>query len=87
MLSDSTEAYDPVSTAGGKKFEYYSKLPSLREYVLVSQHEPSVQIYYRSSNTDLWQITWIEGSDQKMVLHTIDAHTLLEEFYLKTSEL
>src|SRR5262249_48856232 len=35
VLSDSTEAYDR-----GKKFAHYRQIPSLREYVMVSQHEP-----------------------------------------------
>ena len=87
VLSDSTEAYDPVSTAGGKKFEYFSKLPSLRGYVLISQHEPLVQVHYRSSDTNLWQITWIDGVDQTLLLQSIGVETQLEELYWKTERL
>ena len=44
VLSDSTEAYDR-----GQKFSHYRQLPSLREYVLVSQHEPRLEAYYKNS--------------------------------------
>jgi Uma2 family endonuclease len=37
VLSDSTEAYDR-----GEKFSHYRRLPSLREYLLLSQHQPRI---------------------------------------------
>ena len=40
VLSDSTEAYDR-----GDKFIKYQSLPSLKEYVLTSQKDSSVEIY------------------------------------------
>lgn len=40
ILSDSTEAYDR-----GEKFAHYRRIPSLREYVLVSQHRPRLEAY------------------------------------------
>ena len=43
VLSDSTEAYDR-----GEKFAHYRRLPSLREYVLVSQHAPRIEIWRRN---------------------------------------
>ena len=82
VLSDSTEAYDR-----GKKFEYFSKLPSLREYVLINQHEPLVQVYYRPSATDLWQMAWVSGLDQTLTLQSLGIETQLEELYLKTEGL
>ena len=42
VLSDSTEADDR-----GEKFAHYRRLPSLREYVLVSQHAPRIEVYRR----------------------------------------
>jgi Uma2 family endonuclease len=42
VLSDSTEAYDR-----GEKFRHYRRLASLREYVLVSQHEALVEVWRR----------------------------------------
>ena len=43
VLSDSTEAYDR-----GRKFTYYRSIPSLREYVLVSQREPRIEVHHRN---------------------------------------
>lgn len=43
VLSDSTEAYDR-----GAKAAHYRRIPSLREYVLVGQQEPLVEVYRRN---------------------------------------
>lgn len=82
VLSDSTEIYDR-----GKKFEYFSQLPSLREYVLINQHEPAVQIHYRTADTNLWQITWVAGPDETLTLQSLAIETSLRELYLKTEDL
>ncbi len=82
VLSDSTEAYDR-----GRKFEYFSQLSSLREYVLIEQHEPAAQIHYRTADTDLWQITWIAGLDETLTLQSLEIETTLRELYLKTEGL
>ena len=42
VLSDSTEADDR-----GAKFAHYRRLESLREYVLVSQHERRIEVFRR----------------------------------------
>ncbi len=82
VLSDSTEAYDR-----GRKFEYFSKLSSLREYVLINQHEPTVQIHYRTADTNLWQITWVTGLSETLTLQSLAIETTLAELYLKTEDL
>ncbi len=82
VLSDSTEAYDR-----GRKFEYFSRLPSLREYVLIEQHEPAIQIHYRTTDTNLWQITWVAGLDETLTLQSLEIETTLRELYLKTEGL
>ena len=43
MLSDSTEAFDR-----GRKAEHYRRIPSLREYVLISQHEAHIEVVRRT---------------------------------------
>jgi Uma2 family endonuclease len=43
VLSDSSEAYDR-----GAKAAHYRRIASLREYVLVSQHEPVVEVHRRN---------------------------------------
>ena len=42
VLSDSTEAYDR-----GAKAAHYRRIASLREYVLVSQNEPRIEVHRR----------------------------------------
>ncbi len=43
VLSDSTEAYDR-----GAKATHYRRIPSLREYVLINQHEPLIEVFRRN---------------------------------------
>lgn len=45
VLSDSTEAYDR-----GEKFAHYRRIPSLRDYVIVSQHHPLIEHYTRNDD-------------------------------------
>lgn len=45
VLSDSTEAYDR-----GEKFERYRRIPSLRDYVMVSQHHLLIEHYTRNDD-------------------------------------
>jgi Uma2 family endonuclease len=45
VLSPSTELYDR-----GKKFAWYREFDTLREYVLISQFEPYVEIFMRDSD-------------------------------------
>jgi len=47
VLSPSTEAYDR-----GFKAAQYRKIDSLREYALVSQHEPRIETYVRGTSGD-----------------------------------
>jgi Uma2 family endonuclease len=42
VLSESTEKYDR-----GEKFAHYMRIPSLQEYVLVSQSERRIEVYRR----------------------------------------
>lgn len=50
VLSDSTEASDR-----GEKFAHYRRIPSLRDYVLVSQREPRIEVYHREG--ERWVLT------------------------------
>ena len=45
VLSDSTEAYDR-----GAKWAHYRRIASLRDYVLISQAEPLVEVYRRTKD-------------------------------------
>lgn len=50
VLSDSTEEYDR-----GGKFEHYQRVESLKEYVLVSQHEPLIELFRRRGEGAAWE--------------------------------
>lgn len=76
VLSRSTESYDR-----GKKFEYYRTLPSLREYVLVSQTEPLVERFSRQD--ERWTLDAFRGLDAELPLESIEARLALRELYDK----
>lgn len=48
VTSPSTDRYDR-----GKKFSYYQRIPTLREYVLVSHSQSLVEVYRRTDD-DTW---------------------------------
>jgi len=50
VLSDSTEAYDR-----GAKAAHYRRIASLREYVLVAQGEPLIEVYRRNERGN-WEL-------------------------------
>ena len=49
-LADSTEGYDR-----GKKFDNYRSIPSLKDYVLVSQHEILIEHFVRQED-ETWNL-------------------------------
>ncbi len=65
ILSDSREAYDR-----GKKFALYRQIPSLREYVLVSQHQPLLEQFIRQENAE-WLLRVVSGLESKLSLSSI----------------
>jgi len=50
VLSETTEGYDR-----GAKAAHYRRIPSLREYVLVSQAEPRIEVH-RRTDSGRWEI-------------------------------
>jgi Uma2 family endonuclease len=50
VLSETTEGYDR-----GAKAAHYRRIPSLREYVLVSQAEPRIELH-RRAETGRWEL-------------------------------
>lgn len=73
VLSDSSEAYDR-----GEKFRHYRRLASLREYVLVSQREPLVEVWRREGDT--WRLREY-GPGQMVRLEAIEAEVSLDALY------
>jgi Uma2 family endonuclease len=62
VLSDSTEAYDR-----GGKFEQYKLIPTMREYLLVSQNSPQIERWSRQAD-DTWLPFIVTGLDQSIDL-------------------
>ncbi|TRW95831.1 Uma2 family endonuclease [Candidatus Methylobacter oryzae] len=79
VLSPSTEAYDR-----GGKFAHYRKIPTLREYLLVTQDRPSIERYLRQG--DAWILTEATELDAAIPLQSIDCVLSLREVYDKVSD-
>jgi Uma2 family endonuclease len=77
VLSDSTETYDR-----GDKFDNYKTLPSFKEYVLVAQNEPLVDVYYRENpDVNEWQLTRFEGLNAQIELRSIGCILSMKDIY------
>jgi Uma2 family endonuclease len=77
VLSSSTEGYDK-----GEKFDNYRTLESLREYVLVHQDEPKVDVYFLQNPIEkLWKITTYEGLDAVVDLDSIGCKISMKHIY------
>ena len=75
VLSESTESYDR-----GAKFAHYRKVPSVIEYVLVSQRQYSIEQYARQSNGP-WLRSEVRGTKGKLDLPSIQCSIELAEIY------
>ena len=74
ILSDSTEAYDR-----GRKFLNYQTVPSLQEYVLVSQTEKVVEVFRKDGNR--WVYQALKGDDAVLKLESVGCEVPLLEIY------
>jgi len=76
VLSESTELYDRT-----EKFQRYWNIPSLKEYVLVSQKEFNIQVYYRENKNSLWHIDAFFKADDSVFLRSINTHLSITDIY------
>jgi len=74
VLSDSSEAYDR-----GEKFAHYRRIPSLREYVLVSQRKPRIEVFRRNEGGN-WTLFEAEAS-RSVQLVSIGCELSVDEVY------
>ncbi len=75
VLSDSTEAYDR-----GRKFEHYRQIPSLHEYLLVSQHEARLELFIRQADGSwIWRAA--KGLDATLALPALGGTLRLADVY------
>jgi Uma2 family endonuclease len=62
-----------------EKLLAYQRIASLREYIIVSQSEISVQVYRRARNGRWWEATL--GADDVLELESVDLHLPVNEVY------
>ncbi len=79
VLSPGTESFDR-----GKKFEYYQMIPSLKEYVLVSQETPAVETYLRQDKNQ-WLYTVAKGLDETILFSSLEYEIALKDIYHKVN--
>lgn len=77
VLSSSTEAYDR-----GKKFALYRSLPSFKEYVLISQKEPMVEVFTKQDDKT-WLYNVYQELETAIKLNTLERDIILSEVYQK----
>jgi len=75
VLSKNTEAYDR-----GRKFEHYRRMPSLREYVLVSQDAATIERFTREGD-GRWVLTAASGLDATIPIGVLEVELPLAEVY------
>lgn len=73
VLSDSTERIDR-----GEKFQNYTRLESLREYILVAQDRMEVTAFRRSNN---WKAEVLHGAGTELHVESIEFSMPLGEIY------
>mgnify|MGYP006306247721 CR=1 FL=1 len=77
ILSDSTEEYDR-----GDKFTHYRFIPSLREYILVSQKEFLVEKYLIDDKL-MWNLTTYDNKEDILNIDSISCSLPLSEIYYR----
>lgn len=74
VLSDSSEAYDR-----GEKFAHYRRIPSLQEYVMVSQHDPRIEVH-RRNEAGRWEL-YEAGAGESVELASIGCRLNVDDIY------
>ncbi|MDB5219852.1 MAG: hypothetical protein JWO86_7779 [Myxococcaceae bacterium] len=77
VLSSSTADYDR-----GEKFERYKTIPSLREYVLVSQDKKLIEVFSRERG---WEVV-VAGTGDEVILPSIGVTLDVDEVYFNPLE-
>ena len=78
VLSESTSAYDR-----GTKFMRYRQIPSFREYVLIEQRFPQVEVFFKTES-GLWNISSYEDLSDEVELQSLDIRIPMSELYVNT---
>ena len=78
VLSDSTESYDR-----GDKFKMYRSVPSLQEYLLISQHGMQVEQFVKNDEGQ-WLLSDFEG-EATLQLSTVSLELPLKDLYARVT--
>lgn len=76
VASDSTELFDRTD-----KFDWYSTLPTFKEYVVVAQKHKHVEVWTFVAE-NVWEVRIYKKETDKVLLKTIDCEIDLEKIYL-----
>lgn len=75
VLSDSTEAYDR-----GLKADNFRRIPGLRAYAFLSQHDAHIELYERQEDGS-WRYTEARGTGSKLGINGLGITLDLDEIY------
>lgn len=81
VLSKSTESYDR-----GDKFHKYCSLTSFKEYVLIDQNKPVVDVLYKETAA-YWKLVTTIGLEKSIYLNTLDCNIELSDIYRNAQNL
>jgi Uma2 family endonuclease len=77
VLSDSTRHYDR-----GQKFEMYSSIGSMEEYVLIEPDQPLVEVFFAiNKEENTWKISRYRNLEEHVYLHSLDVNLLMKDIY------
>ncbi len=76
VLSPSTESIDR-----GEKLEGYSRVASLRDLLLVSQHSLRIDHYHRESDGENWQLVLATDESVELRFPVVDCRVPLADVY------
>ena len=77
VLSDGTKDYDRHL-----KFDYYQKIPTFKEYVLVHQDQAKVETYYcKNGKRNVWNYTFATGLTESIKLQSVGCTLRLKDIY------
>lgn len=75
VLSESSASYDR-----GEKFMQYRQIKTLREYVLIKQRFPLVEVFSKTDEKT-WQYRVYEDLEQSVQFNAIEGEILMSEIY------
>jgi Uma2 family endonuclease len=76
VLSPTTEGYDR-----GDKFRHYRNIPSLAEYVLISQYAPIIETFFRQGDGSWLIAGTYTGLDARARLRALDIEIAMSDIY------